>query len=113
MVVGIGLAILQSLAQCSPKDHFLLACRTRANGEEAVRQLRELGVEAEVDVLELDVTSDESIAKTGEWVGEKFGGLDGQLFLVSRFLASLTLHVNLLSGRHVAISALTLSRMSR
>ncbi|MCJ1383100.1 hypothetical protein MMC17_006213 [Xylographa soralifera] len=73
---GIGLAILQSLAQCSPEDHFLLACRTLANGEEAARQLRELGLKAAIDVVELDVTSDESIAKAGQWVERKFGGLD-------------------------------------
>ncbi|MCJ1436325.1 hypothetical protein MMC27_005703 [Xylographa pallens] len=73
---GIGLAILQSLAQCFLEDHFLLACRTLANGEEAVRQLRELGLKAAIDVLKLDVTSDESIAKAEEWVERKFGDSD-------------------------------------
>jgi len=73
---GIGLAILQSLAQRFPEDHFLLACRTVANGEEAVRQLRELGLKAAIDVLKLDVTSDESIAKVCGKVEEKFGALD-------------------------------------
>ncbi|MCJ1294037.1 Obg-like ATPase [Xylographa carneopallida] len=73
---GVGFAILQSLAQCLPEDRFLLPCRTRANGEEAVRQLHELGVEAAIEVLKLDVTSDESIAQAEAWVEKKVGGLD-------------------------------------
>ena len=72
------MAILQSLAQRFPEDHYLLACRTVVNGEEAVGQLRKLGLDAAVDVLELDVTSDESIAKAEKWVRQKFGGLDGE-----------------------------------
>ena len=81
-MVGVGFAILQSLAQCLPEDRFLLPCRTRANGEEAVRQLHELGVEAAIEVLKLDVTSDESIAQAEAWVEKKVGGLDGELFLM-------------------------------
>ncbi|MCJ1387502.1 hypothetical protein MMC18_000345 [Xylographa bjoerkii] len=73
---SIGLAILQSLARSFPQDHFLLACRTVASGEEAVQQLRELDVKAAINIVELDVTSDESIAKAREWVEKKFGGLD-------------------------------------
>ncbi|MCJ1399814.1 hypothetical protein MMC11_003017 [Xylographa trunciseda] len=60
---GIGLAILPSLTQRFSEDHFLLGCRTVANGQKAVQQPPDLGLKAPIDVLELDVTSDESIAK--------------------------------------------------
>ena len=72
------MAILQSLAQYFPEDRLLLAFRTLANGGEAVQQLRELGLEATIDVLELHVTSDESITKVEDWVEKKFGGVDGE-----------------------------------
>jgi NAD(P)-dependent dehydrogenase (short-subunit alcohol dehydrogenase family) len=73
---GIGFAILQALAERSPSDHYLLGSRTKANGIEAIAKLRELGVKSTVDVLELDVSSDESIQAAVEEVQSKYHKLD-------------------------------------
>ena len=58
---GIGYSILQALATRSPSDHFLLAARSTKKGNSAVEELRTLGLQAEIDIVELDVTSESSI----------------------------------------------------
>jgi len=73
---GIGFAILQALATRSPSDHYLLGSRTLENGKAAVAQLRELGITSQIDVVELDVTSDDSIRAAEEEVRTKYLQLD-------------------------------------
>ncbi|MCJ1249574.1 hypothetical protein MMC30_006800 [Trapelia coarctata] len=73
---GIGLAILQAVALRFPEDHYLLGTRSLANGHEAVKQLRERRVQSKIDVLQLDVTDDESIGAAEKWVRENCGKLD-------------------------------------
>ena len=73
---GIGYSILQALATRSPSDHFLLAARSTKNGNSAIEELRTLGLQAEIDVVELDVASESSIKAAEEYVRKKFGGLD-------------------------------------
>ena len=75
---GIGFSILQALAQRSPFDQYLLDARNLASGEKAVIQLRELGITARIDVVALDVTSDESIQAAEGNIRSKFGKLDGK-----------------------------------
>ncbi|MCJ1359248.1 MAG: hypothetical protein MMC33_009249 [Icmadophila ericetorum] len=74
---GIGFTILEGLAKRFPSDQFFLGTRALDNGEKAVQQLQSLGVTAErIHLIELDVTSDDSIKAAETLVREKFGRLD-------------------------------------
>lgn len=73
---GLGFSILQALATQSPSDHFLLAARNAKNATSAVEELRKLGLQAEIDIIELDVASESSIKKAEEGVRKTHGRLD-------------------------------------
>ena len=73
---GLGFSILQALATHSPSDHFLLAARNAKNAILAVEELRKLGLQAEIDLVELDVASESSIKKAEEGVRKTYGRLD-------------------------------------
>ena len=73
---GIGFSILRALATHSPSDHFLLAARNAKNVTSAVEELRKLGLQAEIDVIELDVASESSIKIAEEGVRKTYGRLD-------------------------------------
>ncbi|KAH8691631.1 hypothetical protein BGW36DRAFT_305552 [Talaromyces proteolyticus] len=73
---GIGFATLQALSLKSPTDNFILACRQKEKGFEAVEQLRDFGIQSEIDVLEVDVTCDYSLISLAEKVKTKYGKLD-------------------------------------
>jgi NAD(P)-dependent dehydrogenase (short-subunit alcohol dehydrogenase family) len=79
---GIGFPIIQATGLRIPNAIFLLGCRTKASGEEAISQLKKLGVTATLDVLILDVTSDSSIVAAKETIEQKYGHLDGQSLLL-------------------------------
>lgn len=73
---GIGFSTLQALATCSPSDHHLLAARSTENGELAIQELRKSGVQAEIDVVELDVANESSIKAAEREVRKQYGRLD-------------------------------------
>ena len=73
---GIDFSILQALATRSPSDHYLLAARSTENGESAIQELRKSGVQAEIDLLELDVASEPSIKAAEREVRKQYGRLD-------------------------------------
>jgi len=73
---GIGFAILQALATRSPSDHYLLGSRDATKGTTAISQLRDLGITSQIDVLTLDVTSDDSIRAAEKEIREKYKKLD-------------------------------------
>ena len=73
---GIGFAILQALATRSPTDHYILASRSLAKGQEALSQLRSLGIQSTITLLELDVTSDISIHSAVQTISKDNGRLD-------------------------------------
>jgi NAD(P)-dependent dehydrogenase (short-subunit alcohol dehydrogenase family) len=76
LFAGIGLAILQNFAQKSSSDTFILGCRNPINGAATVEKLRALGITSKIDVLKLDVTSDENIKSAVEHVRCTYGRLD-------------------------------------
>lgn len=78
IVAGIGFATLQALSLRNPTDHFILGCRNKENGKQAVSQLRELGVQSQIDVLEVDVTRDDSLIAFAKAVETTYGKLDGR-----------------------------------
>jgi NAD(P)-dependent dehydrogenase (short-subunit alcohol dehydrogenase family) len=69
---GIGFAIAHGLAALDM--HVLIGCRSVERGEAAADRLREGG--GQVDVLEVDVTDDASIAAAQMAVDVQFGRLD-------------------------------------
>ena len=73
---GIGFSILQALAIRSPSDHCLLAARSTENGQLAIQELRKLGVQAEIDVVQLDVANESSIKEAEQEIRKQYGRLD-------------------------------------
>ena len=76
---GLGFQILHVGGLRKPSDHYVLACREVSSGNQALGELRKLGVKSEIEVLQLDVTNDSHIIKAVEHVKTKHGRLDGKL----------------------------------
>jgi NAD(P)-dependent dehydrogenase (short-subunit alcohol dehydrogenase family) len=74
---GLGFEILHVAALREPSSVYVLASRELAAGHEALQELRKLGVESDIEVVQLDVTNDEQIAAAAEFVKVKYGKLDG------------------------------------
>ncbi|MCJ1483581.1 hypothetical protein MMC06_003749 [Schaereria dolodes] len=60
---GAGFSILRGLAQRSLLHHYLLGTRRAEKGLKAIEKLHKLGIKAQVDTIELDVTSDGDVGK--------------------------------------------------
>ena len=69
---GIDLSTLQALVTRSPSDHSRLATRSMMNGDSAIQELRKWGVQAEVDVVDLDVVGEASIKAKGREVRKQY-----------------------------------------
>lgn len=74
---GIGFSTVQTLSLRYPDGTYIIGCRNISSGQQAVQELRKLGVKATLDVVELDVTNDSTVEAAQGWVREKFGRLDG------------------------------------
>ena len=77
---GIGQAIVKRLLAEFPDTHLLLGSRDKQRGDTAVQELlTELGssVKPRLEMLLIDVGSDESVSAAVEVVKGKFGGLYG------------------------------------
>lgn len=75
---SLGFAILQATALRLPSATYLLGSRSTQAGEEAVEELKQLGIKAPIEVLQLDVSKDSSIFVAAETVKAKYGKLDGK-----------------------------------
>ena len=74
--VGLGLEIArQLLRDHGARFYCLIGCRTLSKGEAAVNELHNQGLTG-CEVLEIQVTDDESIAQAAKMVEQKFGRLD-------------------------------------
>ncbi|KAK3369596.1 hypothetical protein B0T24DRAFT_722448 [Lasiosphaeria ovina] len=73
---GLGLAIIEVAGLRYPENVYILGSRDVGKGEEAVQQLREKGVKARVDVVQLEVTNDEHITAAVDYVAKTYGRLD-------------------------------------
>lgn len=74
---GIGFSIVQALSLRSPQNIYILACRSPTSGQDAIKELQNLGVKAQLDVVELDILNDETIINAAKYVESKYGRLDG------------------------------------
>ncbi|KAK7215773.1 hypothetical protein V2G26_003776 [Clonostachys chloroleuca] len=75
---GIGFEVVKALLQSPKAYHILLGSRSLEKGKEAISQLAEVleGSSNTVELVEIDVTVDETINKAAELVETKFGRLD-------------------------------------
>ncbi|KAJ9309364.1 hypothetical protein DTO217A2_982 [Paecilomyces variotii] len=73
---GLGLAIIQVAALRYPENTYILCSRDLSAGQKAVRKLRDVGVMAEIDQVELDVINDQQIDAVVEHVMARYGRLD-------------------------------------
>lgn len=70
---GIGYEIVKKLATENPSYHILMGCRDTKKGDQAFASL---GSPPNVAPIQLDITSDESIAECSKTISEQFGRLD-------------------------------------
>ena len=91
---GLGYGILEVAGLREPSSIYILACRSvvcsfqdfwmrcaelfQVSGHEAVKKLRDTGVKAAIDVIQLDVTNDNQIEAAVSFVEKKYGKLDGE-----------------------------------
>lgn len=74
--VGLGLEIARKLLQdYGERFYCLIGCRTLSKGESAVKELHSQSLTG-CEVIEIEVTSDDSIEKAAKIVEQKFGRLD-------------------------------------
>ena len=81
---GLGFAIVAVAATRNPSARYLLACRSLERGQEAIANLKEQGVTASLEPLQLDVTKDTDITKAVESIKNSYGKLDGKDFSNAR-----------------------------
>ncbi|KAJ6013816.1 hypothetical protein N7540_008407 [Penicillium herquei] len=72
---GIGYAT-SKLISSQPNYHVIMACRSKEKGLKAMEEIQESGIKGTLSVLQLDVTSDESIVAAVETVQKEFGRVD-------------------------------------
>ena len=75
---GLGFEVIHVTALREPSSIYVLGSRNLESGREAVNKLRELGVKAEIDVVELDVTNDDQVIAAVKHIETKYGKLDGK-----------------------------------
>ncbi|GFN20603.1 hypothetical protein AtubIFM55763_005674 [Aspergillus tubingensis] len=73
---GLGFAIIQVAALRYPTHKYILCSRDLGAGQQAVQKLRDLGVTAAIDLVQLDVTKDEQITAVVDKVTSTYGRLD-------------------------------------
>lgn len=73
---GLGYAVVQVAGLRYPAYTYILASRDIENGKAAAASLRDAGVQARIDVVQLDVTKDEEITRAATYVDKTHGRLD-------------------------------------
>lgn len=85
---GIGNAIVQAVGTRVRDVTILVGCRSAERAEEPIRKLKELGVPAKLEPLEITITDDASIKAAVQIVEDRYGRLDGQWSTPSCILMS-------------------------
>ncbi|THC93853.1 hypothetical protein EYZ11_006666 [Aspergillus tanneri] len=73
---GLGFAIVQVASLRHPSNTYILCSRDLNAGQQSVQKLRDLGVTAKIDLVQLDVTDDQQIAAVARHVTDTYGKLD-------------------------------------
>ena len=74
---GIGFGIVQAISKRLPTSMVIIACRSISAGNDAIDEAKKLGLTALLDVVQLDIEDDKSIAQAVSAVERKYGRLDG------------------------------------
>ena len=75
---GLGLGIIEVAGLRYPTNTYILCSRDIEKGTSAIVKLREAGVKANLDLMQLDVTNDDQISTAIKYVETKYGRLDGK-----------------------------------
>jgi len=75
---GIGFSIVQGLAERDKDLIILLGARSLSSAEEAITTLKNKGLNARFEAVELDVTKDGSIKACLSHIEKTHGGLDSK-----------------------------------
>ncbi|KUJ14081.1 NAD(P)-binding protein [Mollisia scopiformis] len=73
---GLGFGVLQVAGNRFPESTYILGSRDLEKGKEAAAKLKESGITAKIDVVQLDVTNDTQIANAVAFVEKTYGKLD-------------------------------------
>ncbi|EXJ59159.1 hypothetical protein A1O7_06590 [Cladophialophora yegresii CBS 114405] len=73
---GLGYETVKKLAAEQANYHILLGSRSFERGKQAASGITHLAQGTSVEPIELDMDSDDSIAKAAKYVSEKYGRLD-------------------------------------
>ncbi|GJC83968.1 short-chain dehydrogenase/reductase tropE [Colletotrichum liriopes] len=73
---GIGYDTSVALASATPENHVIVGARSQERGAKAVEDLRARNPAGTVSLLQLDITSDDSIKAAVENITAEFGVLD-------------------------------------
>ncbi|KAI9699567.1 MAG: putative secondary metabolism biosynthetic enzyme [Bogoriella megaspora] len=73
---GLGFCTISVAASRDPSAHYILACRNQEAGTKAIDDLKKSGINASIELLQLDVTKDDEIAKAVDTVTANHGKLD-------------------------------------
>ncbi|OTA99528.1 hypothetical protein M426DRAFT_325059 [Hypoxylon sp. CI-4A] len=73
---GLGLGVIEVAASRYPENTYILCSRNVNNGASALAKLREAGIKARIDVIQLDVTNDNQIAAAVAHAELTYGRLD-------------------------------------
>jgi NAD(P)-dependent dehydrogenase (short-subunit alcohol dehydrogenase family) len=80
---GLGYAILQVAGLRDSSNTYILGSRDLEAGQRAKSQLKQDGVTAAIDVVQLDVTNDHQVLAAVKHVADKYGKLDGMPYRTS------------------------------
>lgn len=75
---GIGYGTVEVLAKQIPDATILVGCRSAAKAAEPIAKLKQKGVKATIEPLEITITDDSSIRSAVDQVTKKYGRLDGK-----------------------------------
>ena len=73
---GLGFETVKKLAAEQANYHILLGSRNSIRGKESADKITDLAKGTSVEPIELDIESDDSLAKAAKYVEEKYGRLD-------------------------------------
>ncbi|KAL9618894.1 MAG: hypothetical protein Q9160_006419 [Pyrenula sp. 1 TL-2023] len=73
---GVGYAAAKVIASASAEYHVILTSRSLEKGNAAISEIQSAGVKGSLSLIQLDVTSEQSISAAASHVSEKFGRLD-------------------------------------
>lgn len=87
---GLGLAVIEVGGLRHPEDTYILCSRNVDKGTLAISKLREAGVKAKIDLVELEVTNDNHIAAAVKHVDTNYARLDGKNSQIPQTSASIS-----------------------